>query len=139
LLSNNIEFGTLIATGYLILNYELNKNNYFKAVSKYNGGLNNVTYVNKIRNKLSSLKEDDRTKNTLIKGYIMRKMRDTINDDLQSVELKATRKTKVSAIDRRNAIANTDPQEIGDFIFGKRDTNPIEEQLKIIQKNKRNS
>lgn len=60
LLLENNEFGALIAVHYLILNYNYAKskgynNPYRYAVSRYNGGANNITYINKILDKINAL------------------------------------------------------------------------------------
>ena len=61
-LALDARFGALIAVNYLKLNYEHAKRRkiadpWFYAVSKYNGGSKNFTYVNLIKSKMDRLSE----------------------------------------------------------------------------------
>lgn len=59
-LLNDVEFSAEIAVNYLIMNYEVAKKRGHErpwryAVSKYNGGSNNIRYINKISDKIKQL------------------------------------------------------------------------------------
>jgi len=56
LLMSDIRFNTMIATNYLIMNYEYAQrkkmwNPYFKTISRYNGGWKNTSYFKKVMSK----------------------------------------------------------------------------------------
>ena len=57
----NIPFSATIASYYLKMNYDLAKkrgysNPYFRTISRYNGGWNNMNYYNKIKLRIKQLK-----------------------------------------------------------------------------------
>lgn len=59
-LLSDVEFGATISANYLAINYKRalrnkRENPWFYCVSKYNGGSNNTTYVNRITDKLAKL------------------------------------------------------------------------------------
>lgn len=51
-LLNDYVFGAVIAGNYLKYNYERTGNDYFKCISRYNGGNKNITYYNKVMNNM---------------------------------------------------------------------------------------
>lgn len=60
-LLSDYTFGAVIAGNYLKLNYERTNFNYFRSISRYNGGNNNWNYYNKVMsnmNIINGLKEE---------------------------------------------------------------------------------